>query len=81
MEGTEENPLKKEMGRSRARHELSIADFLLGLFLSDVYRHDLKKNHLIFGAIAFLTQNINASWVHTIPMLLSTCLCFNLKIY
>jgi hypothetical protein len=44
------------MGRGRARHETINRIFTDWCALRDVYRHDLKKQHLIFGAIAILTQ-------------------------
>jgi hypothetical protein len=44
------------MGRGRARHETINRKFTDCSALRDVYRHDLKKRHLIVGAIAILTQ-------------------------
>jgi hypothetical protein len=44
------------MGRGRARHETINLKFTDWSALRDVYRHDLKKRHLIFGAIAILAQ-------------------------
>jgi hypothetical protein len=44
------------MGRGRARHETINRKFTDWSALRDVYRHDLEKRHLIFGAIAILTQ-------------------------
>jgi hypothetical protein len=71
---------KIEMARCRARHETINGRFTDLSSLRDVYSHDLNKHHLIFDAVAIVTHtNTDVSWIHTIPMLLSTRFCFSLK--
>jgi hypothetical protein len=62
---------KREMARGRARHETINGRFYDLSALRDVYRDDLNKHHLIFGAVATHT-NSDAPWIYTIPMLLPT---------
>lgn len=41
---------KREMARGRTRHETVNGKLMDWPALRDVYRHDLNKHHLIFGA-------------------------------
>lgn len=47
---------QKEMGIARARHETINGRFSDWGALSQVYRHALKKHHLIYSSIAVITQ-------------------------
>jgi hypothetical protein len=47
---------KREMARERASHETINGRFTDWPAQRDVYRHDLNKHHLIFDAIAIITQ-------------------------
>jgi hypothetical protein len=46
----------KEMARGQVRHDTTKGRLIDWAALRDVYRHDLKKHHLIFGAVAIITQ-------------------------